>query len=57
MRFGFDTGAEQTLEEVGNYFGLTRERIRQIEGNAIIKLRKLYRKRGIELSDCIEETA
>lgn len=54
MRFGFDNnGTTQTLEEVGNYFGVTRERIRQIEGNAIIKLRHLYRNRGIESSDCI----
>ena len=54
MRFGFDNnGTTQTLEEVGNYFGVTRERVRQIEGNAIIKLRHLYRNRGIEFSDCI----
>lgn len=57
MRFGFDNGAEQTLEEVGHYFGVTRERIRQIENNAIIKLRKLYIKRGLEYSDCIGEYA
>lgn len=55
MRFGFDNnGTTQTLEEVGNYFGVTRERIRQIEGNAITKLRHLYRNRGIEFSDCID---
>ena len=53
MRFGFENGAAQTLEEVGDYFGVTRERIRQIEGNAIIKLRRVYKNRGIELSDCI----
>ena len=54
MRFGFDNnGTTQTLEEVGNYFGVTRERVRQIEGNAIIKLRHLYRNRGIKFSDCI----
>ena len=54
MRFGFDNnGTTQTLEEVGNYFGVTRERIRQIEGNAIIKLRHLYRNRSVEFSDCI----
>ena len=54
MRFGFDNnGTTQTLEEVGNYFGVTRERIRQIEGNAITKLRHLYRNRGLEFSDCI----
>ena len=54
MRFGFDNnGTPQTLEEVGNYFGVTRERIRQIERKAIIKLRHLYRNRGIEFPDCI----
>lgn len=53
MRFGFEDGSAQTLEEVGQYFGVTRERIRQIEGNAIIKLRRVYKNRGIELSDCI----
>ena len=53
MRCGFEDGTAKSLEEVGNYFGLTGERIRQIEGNAIIKLRHLYRNRGLEFSDCI----
>ncbi len=53
MRFGFVDGSAQTLEEVGQYFGVTRERIRQIECTAILKLRAVYKKRGIELSDCL----
>jgi RNA polymerase primary sigma factor len=40
MRFGFDDGTEQTLEEVGQVFALTRERIRQIEAKALGKLRQ-----------------
>lgn len=40
MRFGIGVNTECTLEEVGNQFNLTRERIRQIEASAIRKLRK-----------------
>lgn len=41
MRFGLDGGREYTLEEVGQHFKLTRERIRQIEAKALRKLREL----------------
>lgn len=40
MRFGIDDGKTHTLEEVGHEFGVTRERIRQIEAKALTKLRK-----------------
>jgi len=40
MRFGLEDGTEHTLEEVGNSFGLTRERIRQIEVEALRRLRE-----------------
>jgi RNA polymerase primary sigma factor len=40
-RFGLESGEEKTLEETGRQFSLTRERIRQIEVNALRKLRKL----------------
>lgn len=41
MRFGLDNGKSHTLEEVGQEFAVTRERIRQIEAKALAKLRKL----------------
>jgi RNA polymerase primary sigma factor len=40
-RFGLDGGAEKTLEEVGVKFGVTRERVRQIQNLALRKLRKM----------------
>ena len=39
-RFGLDGGGEKTLEEVGKKFGVTRERIRQLQNIALKKLRK-----------------
>ena len=43
-RFGLDGGTEKTLEEVGAKFGVTRERIRQIQNLALRKLRKMIEK-------------
>jgi RNA polymerase primary sigma factor len=43
-RFGLDGGSEKTLEEVGARFGVTRERVRQIQNIALIKLRKMIEK-------------
>jgi len=43
-RFGLDGGTEKTLEEVGEKFGVTRERIRQIQNIALRKLRKMIEK-------------
>lgn len=40
MRFGFGTNSDLTLEDIGKQFGVTRERIRQIEAKALRKLRK-----------------
>ena len=43
MRFGLDAGKPKTLEEIGNVFSVTRERVRQIEARALHKLRQPYR--------------
>ena len=43
-RFGLDGGPEKTLEEVGEKFGVTRERVRQIQNIALRKLRKMIEK-------------
>lgn len=49
MRFGLDGGYQLTLEEVGLYFEVTRERIRQIEAKALRRLR--YPKKSIKIKD------
>ena len=48
LRFGLDDGQCRTLEEVGQIFGVTRERIRQIEAKALIKLRHPSRSRKLK---------
>jgi len=47
MRFGLEDGSEHTLEEVGQKFQVTRERIRQIEAKALRKLRHPSRSRRL----------
>lgn len=48
VRFGFDGGPSATLEEAGRVFGVTRERIRQIEAKALRKLRHPSRSRKLK---------
>jgi len=50
-RFGLEGGEPQTLEAIGKDLGLTRERIRQIEGAGLRKLRALLRARGVDPAD------
>lgn len=48
LRFGLNNIQSQTLEQVGNYFGVSRERIRQIEADALRKLRHPNRSRYLK---------
>jgi RNA polymerase primary sigma factor len=53
MRFGLDDGQARTLEDVGKEFGVTRERIRQIEAKTLAKLR--HPMRSQRLKEFLEE--
>lgn len=47
MRFGLDGGSTMTLQEIGDMYNITRERVRQIELTALKKLRNFYYANGI----------
>jgi len=51
LRFGLNDGKERTLEEVGERFGVTRERIRQIQEQALKTIRKTMEKRDQPADD------
>jgi len=53
MRYGLSQGKQYTLNDIGKQFGITRERVRQIESNALRKLRQLTKERNIAMSDVI----
>jgi RNA polymerase primary sigma factor len=53
MRFGLEDGSEHTLDEIGQLFAVTRERIRQIEAKALRKLR--HPSRANRLRSFLEE--
>jgi len=50
-RFGLDGASPETLESIGKSLGLTRERVRQIEGAGLRKLRALLKARGVDAAD------
>ncbi len=53
MRYGLNRSNPRTLDSIGREFGITRERVRQIENQAIRKLRSYTKSRNIELSDML----
>jgi RNA polymerase primary sigma factor len=53
LRFGLDDGQARTLEDVGQAFGVTRERVRQIESKSLAKLRQPLR--SGQLRDYLDE--
>jgi RNA polymerase primary sigma factor len=53
LRFGLDDGEAKTLESIGQRYGVTRERIRQIEASALRKLRKLTMRLDIGLDEIL----
>ena len=53
LRFGLEDGEAQTLEVIGKEFGLTRERVRQIEASALNKLRFITKRKSIDLDSIL----
>ena len=53
MRYGLDSGDPMTLKEIGEKVNLSRERVRQIEGTALARLRSLIDSRGLTMEDML----
>ncbi len=53
LRFGLDGGEAQTLEEIGQDLGLTRERVRQIETAALVRLRAVVERKTLKQEDLL----
>ena len=53
FRYGLNKQNPHTLESIGRQFGITRERVRQIEKQAILKLRNFARSNKVELGDVL----
>jgi RNA polymerase nonessential primary-like sigma factor len=53
LRFGLDGDEPKTLEEIGKIFGLTRERVRQIEASALAKLRSIVTEKTIKADEIL----
>ena len=53
MRFGLDGCEPRTLEVIGKQFGITRERVRQIEATSLSKLRFITNKRSIKFEELL----
>lgn len=53
MRFGLVDGEPKTLDSIGKEFGITRERVRQIETQALNKLRAITKRKKIDLEEML----
>jgi len=51
LRYGLDDGDPETLEAIGKRFGITRERVRQVEAKALEKLRRIIRRKSVTFDE------
>ena len=53
LRYGLDDGEPQTLQAIGKRFGVTRERVRQVESKALEKMRRILRRRSVTIDEVL----